>query len=599
MRQLFSPVADAFRRYWGTSLLLIISAAAALAATTPVTWFASHESAPALTLVSAAISDLGMHWSANATTPAATQQAAISGLYRLLLVAALAALALAALTVLSIGAARASARATELAIRRAVGASRRTLFGSAMIEGVVTGAIALLVGGLVGVVGARSAAAAWPGSVSGSTMSLSLRLALAITAVVLLAALLQLLASTGRRVTERPPKPLELYIPALQLGMGLTVLVASGMILREAQRVLEHGRHAPGSGWIFHLAVPDSSREERSRQYQLLLSQLHHTAGIEVASLTSPGANTGLGMVDAVTTDCGFCSDGGVFLKWHAVFTTHQFVSADTFSALGLAVIEGRGITSGDDWNAEPIALVSAGLARKHFQKGEAIGRQVRLDLNGSRWYTVVGVVDDRAPVGFGTGVQPVSTVYLSVLQQPPTQAELLVRSTSSTDSLGAVQRILRSSVHPGDISRSTSEHELFSAESRPFTWFGDRFRLLGWTMLAITLLGTFVLMKLWVTSLLPELGLRRAMGAKRPHVLVFVLIRAAATGIAGIGIGLWFGPALWDSLPDILRDIPPWDASIVAPFAALLVAIAGLGALFPAIHAVGATPAELIGKDG
>jgi hypothetical protein len=59
-------------------------------------------------------------------------------------------------------------------------------------------------------------------------------------------------------------------------------------------------------------------------------------------------------------------------------------------------------------------------LAARHFQRGEAIGRQLMVGLKRSEWYTVVGIVDDpRRQVS--EPLQPEYTVYLSVLQHPST----------------------------------------------------------------------------------------------------------------------------------------------------------------------------------
>lgn len=56
--------------------------------------------------------------------------------------------------------------------------------------------------------------------------------------------------------------------------------------------------------------------------------------------------------------------------------------------------------------------------------------------------------------------------------------------------------------------------------------------------------------MRLWVTSLLGELGLRRALGARRRQIVGFMLFRAAGVGVGGVAIGLWSGPAVWNISP-------------------------------------------------
>jgi hypothetical protein len=194
----------------------------------------------------------------------------------------------------------------------------------------------------------------------------------------------------------------------------------------------------------------------------------------------------------------------------------------------------------------------------------------------------VVGVVKDREPIGFGGRMQPKATIYLSVLQHPPTTVDLLVR---------------RGNQDAG--SPGKSEAAIVAREASPLSWFGRWFSLLGWAMLAITAATTFVLMRLWVHSLRPDLGLHRAAGARRVHLLRYILVRAILTGLSGVAIALWFGPALWDSLPEMVAGLADWNYGVVARLALVLIGIALAGALLPAIRAARLAPASLLGSPG
>jgi putative ABC transport system permease protein len=603
MRRRFSSLVaarDAVGTYWGSALLIIAAGAIALAAVVPVVRLAESIGSPAsrLNFSTVRVSTLGFHWGSNATTPADAQGETIALLFQLLLVASIATLVLAALSILSISAARASARLPEIAVRRAVGASRRNLLAAALAEGGVIGTGALLLGGVAGSVGLVAAQAGWPGKINPGSPGPGLLATLSIAVTIVLGALFQLLSTPSRRIAEPNPHPLELYIPALQLGMGLTILVASTMLVRHASGLVAERSGAAGNGLVFEISSPDSSPRNRALGYALLLDQLHREPGIQTASLMSPGALVGLGMADAITTDCGFCPDGGVVIRWHLVFTTHQFVTADTFGALGIETIEGRLLTDQDRWDSPPVAVISQSLARRHFQGGEALGRQVLLKLDKPDWYTVVGVVEDRQPEGFGGEAQPHSAIYLSALQHPPGTIDLLIRPAPGGFSTPAVRQAIGRNVAT-ELAGEVSEPALVAREGRPLAWFGRWFTVLGWAMLLITAASTFVLMRLWVRSLRPELGLRRAVGARRGHLLLYILVRATLTALAGAAIAVWFGPALWDSLPEMIAGLPPWNFRLLAPLALLLVGIALAGAMLPALQASRDTPTGLIGSVG
>ena len=594
------PVAtrDALRTYWASAALILGAGAVALAAVVPVFRLTQSVNgfAPRLRYGTVRLSSLGFQWGSNAATPADAQVQTIDLLFQLMLVAAFATLILAAMSILSISAARASARFPEIAVRRAVGASRRSLLAAALAEGGALGVGALVLGIIAGSAGFLAALAGWPGHVSPGSAGPGAVALLAVAMVILVGCLFQLFGAPSRRIAEPNPQPVELYIPALQLGMGLTVLVASTMLGRHAADLVRV-EEATENGTVLQLSSQIHTPSSRAAQYHTLLASLESDPSIKSASLMSPGALVGLGMTDAITTDCGYCADGGLVIKWHVVFTTHQFVSADTFEALGIERIQGRLLLDTDRWDAEPVAVISETLARRHFQNGEAIGRQILLKLAKPEWHTVVGVVEDRNPTGFGGKIQPRSAIYLSVLQHPPTDVDLLVRPFQVV----STRRIEMAAGNTGVsiVRPPSSERDILTREARPLDWFGRWFSLLGWAMLLITTVSTFVLMRLWVRSLRPELGLRRAVGARRFHLFRYLLVRALLTALAGVVIAIWFGPSLWDSLPEMVAGLQPWSLDLVAPLACILVAIALAGALFPALGASRDTPTTLIGSAG
>jgi hypothetical protein len=586
--------------YWPTALLLVAMATIALLTVLPVTslWTPGSEAATRLALPAGPAPDPSVHWRTLVHTPATTRQEAITAIFTLLLGSALATLALAALTILGLSAARASARAGEISVRRAVGASRRGLLGASLLEGVTIGGAALAFGVVAGIAGARIAAAGWPGILAPGALAPSAAAACTTVVGVIVGALFPLLFARRRRVTEVPAKPLELYIPALQLGVSLVVLTAGALLAQHGRTLLESQSARPAGGQVIPITMAGLSPAERSLRYANLLDSLGGRPG--TVSLVSPGALVGLGTGNAVTTDCGHCSESLLPLRWHVVGVSHLFVSADSFRALGVHLVAGRTITSADRWDAAPVAVVNRQLAARHFQNGEAIGREMQVGDDPRQWYTVVGIVDDPSPVGLGAALQPPFTVYLSVLQHPAASVELLMRPPPG----GGVEPLPPSALRQilgtaGIVKAPVSEAALIADEAAPLAWFGRWFGVEGWAMLVVAAAGTFVLMRLWVLSLLPELGLRRAVGARRRHLLGFVLSRAAFTAIGGIGLGLWFGPSLWDTLTDVVTGLPSWDARVVTRFALLLIATTLAGALLPALRAALAAPSRLIGSAG
>ena len=580
-------------------MLLIVIAATALAAVLPVTSLFDPVTGGLRPRVRLAPpggrGDLGLGWTAPVQLPGETQQQAVDALAAMLLGIAVATLATAAIIILVLSVTRESERAGEIRVQRAVGASRRLLLGSALLEGALLALGGVVLGGITGLVLVRIAAPSWPGRVLPGSLAATATAALAVAAMVVVGAVLPVLLPR-RRIKEAEAHSRTPLAPvALQLGVSLVALTTGALVARHAAGLMAGGASRVIDGAVLPIVLPDTGPAERAASYTALLQDLKAGAKFDSVSLTNPGALVGLGPVSLVTTDCGRCSEGGIWLPWRVKPATHQFVTADTFRLLGVKLVAGRGITSLDRWSAPRVAVVSRSLAAREFQHGEAIGRQIRVVDDGAQWSTVVGVVEDPRPVGLGGALQPRYTVYLSILQHPPQAAELLIRGSPRRE-VGAVARpIIQAALGTPVTDAWQSESALLATEAAPLAWFGRWFGLEGWAMLGLALVGSFALMGLWVRSLLGELGVRRALGARRRHLVGLVFLHAAGVGVAGIATGVWFGSATWSVLSGVMSGLPAWDTGIVARFAVLLVGSALAGALLPAWRAARMTPATLI----
>ena len=447
-------------------------------------------------------------------TPAATENAAIANLFDLLLCGMGAVVAVAIVSLASLFAARESQRTVETVARRAVGASRRASPWEHYHRGVHSRVVRTISGAGAGVFASRRSIVSWPGNVGHPSIFPSIvgfgRPRSHNRSVCRAAVALRSQPFRDRYQLSCSARP-----PAFQLGLSLIVLTAAGLLTRQRTEAREQPA-ASAAGQVFRQLVDDSAPAARANRYGMLLDELDAGKRFDTVSLTATGGLVGLGTVAAVTTDCGQCSEGGIFLPWHVVPATHQFVSADSFHALGVRLLAGRGISRSDRWGATPVAVVSRSLAIRHFQRGEAIGRKILLGDDARTWHTVVGIVSDVPARGLGGSLQPVFAVYASVLQHPVPGVDLLIRAQGAAPiDATSVAAIHRELMLPRSAARLT-ESELAADELRPLQWFAGRIAFVGWATLALACCGTLSLIWLWVLSLQSELGLRRAVGARR-----------------------------------------------------------------------------------
>ena len=211
-------------------------------------------------------------------TPAATERAAIGNLFDLLLCGMGAVVAVAVVSLVSLFGARESQRTGELVARRAVGASRRLLVGSALIEACILASSALVAGSGAGALATRRSLMSWPGHYGYASILPSIVGLSALGGLFVLCAVLPWLFARNRSATATG-SPVPLALPAFQLGLSLIVLTAAGLLTRQAALRLESKPAASAAGQVFRQLADDSTPADRANRYGMLLDELDARAG--------------------------------------------------------------------------------------------------------------------------------------------------------------------------------------------------------------------------------------------------------------------------------------------------------------------------------
>ncbi len=429
-RRILVPVRQSLRTYWGTAVLLAAAGAAALAVLVPAAALVGPGAGlPArLAVPPAGGADLGVAWGEFVRTPDAIRASAVTSLSHLLFGVAAGVVAVTWLTTLSLSTARATARAGEVVIRRAVGATRLNLLLSALLEGGVIAAAALVIGGATGLVAARVALGAWPGTAGPAAAGPGIQAVVLVLAGIVLGALLSLAAARpGARLVVAEEAPFGLAVPVIQLGVSLTVLVVGSLLGRGAAsasgpvattgQVFEIATSRHYAGAARRARTPPRWRTSRPILRWRWRAWEARARSRASARWTSPRPTAG--------------NAAGATAGWSTTPSSPlTFSPAPTASARSaFRSSRGRGFTGADRWGGRRVVVVSRTLERLHFEPTGALGRTLRLGHDPDGNYTVVGVVADRRPVGLGGSSVPLEAVYLSVLQHPAPAVELLVRA--------------------------------------------------------------------------------------------------------------------------------------------------------------------------
>jgi hypothetical protein len=595
IRVVFSSTLSNLRLDRGTAVLIGVAAAVALAALLPVASLMGSYVAggrPGLEISTVSGGQLGLTWT-DPRTAAGTQGQATAVLFGLLLGVAVATFGTASITVVALVGARDSVRSADDTVRRAVGASRATVRNAALLEAAVIAVIAVGAGCGLGLVLSRLAFAGWPGETARHQAGAPVLAVVATLVVVIVSGLLPVIFARTGRLVEADRAPRQIFVPAAaQFAASVAVLVTAALVARHATATM--ATSGPGGATeVLELSTAGRDHTELGRQYAALLDRLK--ADSLPASLTSPGAVAGLGTTASVMTDCGDCSEGGIPSRYQVFYATHHIVSPDSFQARGIHLVAGRALQSGDRAGGDRVAVVNRALALRHFQRAGAIGRTMQVG-DDKRWYTVVGVVDDAPAWGFGTRFQPRFTVYLSVLQHPPATAELLLLDGRGPAVAGRVRQEVTTQLGSAAVQiHPTRMADLRVREAAPVEWFARWIGFQGWVTTLMASIGMFAVMRIWVRALVPELGVRRAMGATQRRLVALVAGQAAAVVIGGVVAGCWFGWSVWSVLPTILRGASTWDSGAVMAAALPLTLATFAGAVVPAVRALRRDPVELM----
>jgi predicted permease len=280
-----------------------------------------------------------------------------------------------------------------------------------------------------------------------------------------------------------------------------------------------------------------------------------------------------------------------------------ESVSDGYFTTLGLKLREGRDFTIEDSDAKQPVAIVNASFARKHWGNQSALGHQVRIFNPGKEqpWRTIVGVVPDTLMQGPFDQQTEAGGFYMPLLgASPATQfATVLVRPRAGqrADTIGPV---LSKAVAELDSNLPTyfpgtpaQFHDDILSGSRVIAML---FSIFGVVAFILSGVGLYGVMSFSVNQRTQEFGIRMALGADAMRILRMVMTQGAwqlAIGLVlGVGgIALLLGIVAAAALKNILFKVNPLDPTIYLVVSGLLTLIAAASCFVPARRATRVNP--------
>jgi putative ABC transport system permease protein len=494
--------------------------------------------------------------------------------------------------------ARINARRQEFAVRVALGASQRHLVQQALVESLLLA----FAGSLVGVPLAMWATGALarlqtfgvPLLQNASVDPLALAVTIGLTGLAGIACgvLPALHLSSGhssqqnathQRSAGRSSAVARNTLVVVEVALACMLLVGAGLLLRSFSALLQvdlgfQPQHA--MAW----------RVDSSRGFDSLAAANAYLDGAVRSVAAIPGVEA-VGLSDVLplgrNRTWGVRAKGVVYPPGQGPSVFPRIVDQNYLQAMRIPLRAGRFFDERDNAAGEKTVIINENLARALWPDRDAVG-QVITQNGGS---TVIGVVGN---VRHGSLEEAGGNeMYLHYMQTGDWAGmEMVVRSTRPPQSLVPEVRAALAGYDPslptGEFYQLEHLIDNAVAPRRLTTQLLGFFSALALTLAAIGLYGVIAYS---VAQRTQEIGIRMAVGAQRRDVLGLVVLSGLKLVALGVALGLAGALVLTRLLQTFLFGVTAHDPLVFAGNAALLIAVATVACVLPAVRATRVNP--------
>ena len=499
--------------------------------------------------------------------------------------------------------ARSAARATEMAVRLSIGASRARLVGQLLTESLLLAAFGGIAGIFVAYWTLALIMALLPAAIAQSmAFSISPRAALFAAALTigtgLLFGLFPALHSTrpdlvstlksqaGQPSGARGAARFRLVLATSQIALSMLLLAASGFFVKSLLNISRIDLGIRSDNIISFRVSPTLNGYTPERVlvfYQQVEEQLRALPGATAVTMSMvpllSGSNWGSD-VAVQGFEAGPDTDSN---------SRYNEIGAGYFAAMGTPLMSGREFTPADALQGQKVAIVNEAFARKFKLGRDAVGKMI----GSGRGYRspldtlIVGIVQDAKYSDVKRVVPPLffrpyrqdaqlgsASFYVRTAAADPAQMASAVS--------GAVHR-LDPNLPVDNLKTLTQQIKDNTFLDRMMTTLSSLFAGLATLLAAVGLYGVLAYT---VSQRTREIGLRMALGAAPGRVRAMVLRQVAWMTLVGGLIGLAGAVGVGYSASTILFELKAWDPAVLAISAVLLTVVAIAAGFIPARRA-------------
>ncbi len=491
--------------------------------------------------------------------------------------------------------ARASTRQREIALRMALGATRRRLLRQFLIE---SGLLAII-GAILGVALAQPLSRLLVASLSTSNSPIQLSI-VTDWRVLLFAAIVAIftcivfgtfpalrsssadpitsLKSGARSVTgSRERFSVQRSMVVAQIALSMVLLVAALLFVRSYRKLMTFNPGMRESGitmGFFYFNLIHAQQEDPADFKRDLVDLVRSVPGIQNAAGTTLTPLTG-----------GLWSHS-IHIGSHESWSYFTYVSPTYFATMGIPLISGRSFTASDSMSAPLVLIVNQSFVRKYLNGENPIGQIVHVlpePQYPARTYQIVGTIADTKYDDIRHDMPPQAFVPIDQLpmtaQQP---ASAIMIASSSPAAIDAVRRAIATR-YPDMIMQFFDFQQQIQdglVADRMMAMLSGFFGLLAIILVAVGLYGV---LSYFIAQRSNEIGLRIALGALPWQVIALVLRDTAVMLLIGLFVGTGLALLATRAAAAMLFGLKPNDVATLVFAIALLAAIAILASWLPA----------------
>jgi predicted permease len=509
---------------------------------------------------------------------------------------------------------RAESRRREIAVRGALGASRRRLSGQFVTEG-----LTLVVAGTgVGLVLAYGGMKVLSGLISKEMMiGMPFLRGLSLNAHVLafagcVAALAGILFSitpilhfrlsnmrdglteSGRGSAGMLWRRMGANLVVIELATAVVLLTGAGLLGKSLYKLLHLDTGFPADHLAtINVGLPDAAFSKDGQVVafaRAVVQRLSNIPGVESAAITS-----------VLPVSCN-CNTDWVRFVGRPYDGNHnevneRDVSAGFFSTLHTRLLRGRYFTDAEDSSKPMVVVINEAFAKKYFPGEDPIGKRMGdTELTPKSIREIVGVVADFKEAGLQEEQWPAE--YFHFNQNTDKYFSLLIRTRQDEQ---AILPVLATAIHQVSLEAAVEEGSTMMERindsqtaylHRSAAWLVGGFAVLA---LVLGVIGLYGVIAYSVSRRTREIGVRMALGAQRSSVYQLVLKEAGRLVAVGIVVGLAGSIGAAMLMGKLLFGVQAWDAETLIGVAVVLAVSAMLASYFPARRAASVNPTEAL----